>query len=270
MQGRSWMAALTLTVGLGAGFLPAVAVAGDKDKSGPAEPQAAGKTHTVKLELRIAGLQTMCPVEHHGGASGKARLRRRQRRLGRCDRLAEAGRTHQCQSLFPDESHHEPPLSLRRSIAARTGAYFEQEERMTLMALLLPGVVGGLLLAALMAHLNRRPSSGVVSRSRLEPMSPDLINMAHIKVAGLGGLGMVGAVLVTAIALPQIGVAMIAGVGAGAALAAGLVAYRIRSTFGDAGHDGPPPSLLALEDRGAPVAPRDPRLQRTRFSYLHT
>jgi hypothetical protein len=138
------------------------------------------------------------------------------------------------------------------------------------LALMLPALVGGVVLAGLLRFLNRRPSSGVAVQSRLEPMSPDLINMAHIKVAGLGGLGMVGAVLVTAIALPQIGVAMIAGVGAGAALAAGLVAYRIRSTFGDAGHDGPPPSLLALEDRGAPVAPRDPRLQRTRFSYLHT
>ena len=84
---------------------------------------------------------------------------------------------------------------------------------MTLMALLLPGVVGGLLLAALMAHLNRRPSSGVVSRSRLEPMSPDLINMAHIRVTGVGGLGMLGAAVVTAFSLPEIGVALAVGAG---------------------------------------------------------
>jgi len=137
------------------------------------------------------------------------------------------------------------------------------------LALILPALMGGVVLAGLLRFLNRRPSSGIAVRSTLEPMSPDLINMAHIKVAGLGGLGMVGAVLVTAIALPQIGLAMIAGVGAGAALAAGLIFYRVRSTSGDTGHDAPPPSVLALEDR-ARVAPRHPRLQRTRFSYLHT
>jgi len=130
---------------------------------------------------------------------------------------------------------------------------------MTLMALLLPGVVGGLLLAALMAHLNRRPSSGVVSRSRLEPMSPDLINMAHIRVTGVGGLGMLGAAVVTAFSLPEIGVALAVGAGLGAAIAVGLVAYRGRSHADFGGQDGRPPSLLALDDRAARVGPRTKR-----------
>jgi len=130
---------------------------------------------------------------------------------------------------------------------------------MTLMALLLPGVVGGLLLAALMAHLNRRPSSGVVSRSRLEPMSPDLINMAHIRVTGVGGLGMLGAAVVTAFSLPEIGVALAVGAGLGAAIAVGLVAYRGRSHVDSGGQDGGPPSLLALDDRAARVGPRTKR-----------
>jgi len=130
---------------------------------------------------------------------------------------------------------------------------------MTLMALLLPGVVGGLLLAALMAHLNRRPSSGVVSRSRLEPMSPDLINMAHIRVTGVGGLGMLGAAVVTAFSLPEIGVALAVGAGLGAAIAVGLVAYRGRSHVDSGGQDGRPPSLLALDDRAARVGPRTKR-----------
>ncbi|HJY33349.1 MAG TPA: hypothetical protein VJ260_00785 [Vicinamibacterales bacterium] len=130
---------------------------------------------------------------------------------------------------------------------------------MTLMALLLPGVVGGLLLAALMAHLNRRPSSGVVSRSRLEPMSPDLINMAHIRVTGVGGLGMLGAAVVTAFSLPEIGVALAVGAGLGAAIAVGLVAYRGRSHADSGGQDGRPPSLLALDDRAARVGPRTKR-----------
>jgi hypothetical protein len=142
---------------------------------------------------------------------------------------------------------------------------------MEVLAFVLPAVVGGVLLASVLRYVNRSPSSGVAVQSALEPMSPDLINMAHIKVAGLGGLGMVGAVVVTAIALPQIGVAMIAGVVAGAAVAAGLIVYRVRSSAANGGghYDGPE-TLLALDDRRAPVRPDRPRLQRTRFSYLHT
>lgn len=131
---------------------------------------------------------------------------------------------------------------------------------MTLVALLLPAVVGGLLLAGLLARLNRRQSSGVVRRSTLEPMSPDLINMAHIRVAGVGGLGMLGAALVTAISLPEIGVALVAGVGLGAAIAAGLIAYRRRSSAADPWADsGQPPRVLALDDHAARVGPRAKR-----------
>jgi hypothetical protein len=140
------------------------------------------------------------------------------------------------------------------------GAYFEQEERMTLMALLLPAVVGGLLLAGVLVRVNRRPSSGVVMRSALEPMSPDLINMAHIRITGVGGLGMLGAALVAAISLPEIGVALVAGLGLGAALAVGLIAYRRRwSAAGPGGHDGVPPRILALDDHAARVGPRPKR-----------
>src|SRR5258708_31341177 len=130
---------------------------------------------------------------------------------------------------------------------------------MTLLALVLPAVVGGLLLAGVLVGLNRRPSSGVATRSTLEPMSPDLINMAHIRVAGVGGLGMLGAVVVTAMSLPEIGGAMVAAVGLGAAIAVGLIAYRGRpSVPGPDGHDGRPPSVLALDDRAARVDPRTP------------
>jgi hypothetical protein len=140
------------------------------------------------------------------------------------------------------------------------GAYFEQEEPMTLMALLLPALVGGLVLAGVLARLNRRQSSGVVRRSALEPMSPDLINMAHIRVAGVGGLGMLGAAVVTAISLPEIGVALVAGVGLGAVIAAGLIAYRGRSRAGGPeGDDGQPPTVLALDDHAARVGQRTKR-----------
>jgi len=123
---------------------------------------------------------------------------------------------------------------------------------MTLVALVLPAVVGGVLLAALLMRVNRRASSGLVAPSELEPMSPDLINMAHIRVAGLGGLGMLGATVVTAISLPQIGAALVASVGLGAGVAAGLIAYRRRSAAaGDGGPDRRLPTMLALDDRRA-------------------
>ena len=131
---------------------------------------------------------------------------------------------------------------------------------MILMTLLLPAVVGGFLLAGVLLRANRRPSSGVVTRSALQPMSPDLINMAHIQITGIGGLGMVGAAVVTAISLPQIGVALVAAIGLGAAIAVGLIAYRGRSSAeGPGGQDGRPPSLLALDDRAARVGPRAKR-----------
>jgi hypothetical protein len=83
--------------------------------------------------------------------------------------------------------------------------------------------------------------------------------MAHIRVTGVGGLGMLGAAVVTAFSLPEIGVALAVGAGLGAAIAVGLVAYRGRSHADSGGQDGRPPSLLALDDRAARVGPRTKR-----------
>lgn len=85
MQGRSWMAALTLAVGLSA----AVAMAGEEDKSRtptaptPKAPAAkpsspAAKGHRVKLDLKIAGLTSKgCDVEikpAHAGCKFQPRV----------------------------------------------------------------------------------------------------------------------------------------------------------------------------------------------------
>lgn len=67
MQGRSWMAALTLTLALSAGDLaglshPLRAAEGDGDAKAPTTaPPVIGAAHTVKLELRIAGLSVNGP-----------------------------------------------------------------------------------------------------------------------------------------------------------------------------------------------------------------
>jgi hypothetical protein len=120
----------------------------------------------------------------------------------------------------------------------------------TALALMLPGLLGGLILAAVLARLNRRPSSTLSRRPVLEPISPDVINMAHIRVAGVGGLGMMAAALIIAINLPEIGFALLVAVALGVITAGGLIAYRSRTNqAGGGGHNETPPSVLTLDTR---------------------
>jgi len=119
----------------------------------------------------------------------------------------------------------------------------------TALALVLPGLLGGLILAAVLARLNRTPSSKLSRRSELEPISPDVINMAHIRVAGVGGLGMMGAALIIAINVPEIGFALLVAVALGVITAGGLIAYRSRPNYpGGGGNSEVPPSVLTLDD----------------------
>ncbi len=57
-------------------------------------------------DLRVGGLQAIGPVTYRGGASGKTRLCRGQRRLGQRDRLAEASSKYDCESTLLQERHH--------------------------------------------------------------------------------------------------------------------------------------------------------------------
>ena len=115
------------------------------------------------------------------------------------------------------------------------------------LAMILPGVVGGLVLAGVLAWLNRTPSSTPKNRSALEPISPDMINMAHIRVAGVGGLGMMAVSLVIAINLPEIGFALLVAAALGAIIGGGLILYRSRSNqSGQGGHGDVPPSVVML------------------------
>jgi uncharacterized membrane protein SpoIIM required for sporulation len=125
----------------------------------------------------------------------------------------------------------------------------------------LVALVGGWLLAGVLSLMNRRAPSNVVRRSAIEPLSPDAINMAHIKVEGIGGLGLIAAGAIIAISLPEIGFSLLTGVGLGAALAVGLIAYRshVSATLRPGGFDGQPPSLLMLDDHPVRVRPRSGR-----------
>jgi hypothetical protein len=124
-----------------------------------------------------------------------------------------------------------------------------------LFMILIPGLFGGLVLALIIKVIKRRPPSVVVPRS-LEAPSPALINMAHIKVEGIGGLGMVAAVIAVAISDRRLRVVTLAALLLGGGLALLLIYYRRGADEAAPGGDGSADrSTLHLEgDRRARVA----------------
>jgi hypothetical protein len=115
-----------------------------------------------------------------------------------------------------------------------------------LLIVLVPGVLGGIILAVLLGSrwidLRTRGAD-----RRLAPTSPSLINMAHIPVQGGGGLGIVAAVIAVGLADSRIrgaiGIAALLGV----VLAAVLIARRReRGPLSSGGSDSASPSLLGL------------------------
>jgi hypothetical protein len=107
-----------------------------------------------------------------------------------------------------------------------------------LLIILVPGLIGGLLLALLIAGSRQGTPSTFVAR-RLAAPSPALINMAHIKVEGIGGLGLVAAVVIVAISDSRIRVAMIVAAVLGAGLALVLIAMRRHNGALPSSGDGP-------------------------------
>jgi hypothetical protein len=114
------------------------------------------------------------------------------------------------------------------------------------LLILIPGLLGGLLLAVLIAATRRGTSPTFVPR-RLAAPSPTLINMAHIPVEGVGGLGMVGAVAIVAVADVRVGLATFMALVLGSGLATVLIAMRRRTGPLPSTGDGPEDrSLLHL------------------------
>ena len=118
-----------------------------------------------------------------------------------------------------------------------------------LLLALIPGLFGGLVLSWLIGrHQSTTPPTFVPRR--LDAPSPSLINMSSIKVEGLGGLGMVAAVIAVAIADSRIRLAMIIALVLGAGLAIGLIAMRRRDAESGP-HGGPDDSILHIYGGGA-------------------
>jgi hypothetical protein len=115
-----------------------------------------------------------------------------------------------------------------------------------LLIVLVPGVLGGIILAVLLATKRIALRTGSVDR-RLAPPSPSLINMAHIPVEGGGGLGIVAAVIAVALAEPRIRVAIGIAALLGGGLAWVLIALRrARGPLVSGGDDAGPHSVLGL------------------------
>jgi len=92
-----------------------------------------------------------------------------------------------------------------------------------------PGILGGIVIALFFITRQRK------SRNRapddpfeLEPLQTDVINMARIRVSGVGGLGLVAMAAVVALAVPSIGQSLALGLVLGAVFAALLIAGRSR------------------------------------------
>jgi hypothetical protein len=97
------------------------------------------------------------------------------------------------------------------------------------LMMLMPGVLGGLVIALLLRHRPLRTDLGEVAPAANEPLSSGAINMSHIRVAGEGGLGLVAIAVASAIFVPRIGQTIGVGFVLGAVLAVVLVAWRRRS-----------------------------------------
>jgi len=118
------------------------------------------------------------------------------------------------------------------------------------LLILIPGLFGGLVLALLIRG-SRRGSPSTFVPIHLAAPSPTLINMANIRVEGVGGLGLVGAVVIVAINDSRIGVATILALVLGAGLAFVLIAMRRRTGSLPSAGDGPDDrSVLHLEREG--------------------
>ncbi len=94
---------------------------------------------------------------------------------------------------------------------------------------MIPAFLGGVVIALVFHRLQRSHTipPGIDPLAR-EPISTDVINMARIRVAGIGGLGLVAMAAVVAFFVPRIAQSMAVGLLAGVVFAVVLILARGR------------------------------------------
>ena len=96
--------------------------------------------------------------------------------------------------------------------------------------IVVPGFLGGVVIALVFFWWQRRSSAPpVVPSFHPDQPSTDIINMSSIKVAGIGGLGLVAMAAAVALDVPRIGQTLAIGAVCGAIIAAVMI-YRRRSS----------------------------------------
>jgi hypothetical protein len=128
-------------------------------------------------------------------------------------------------------------------------------EPFALVAIL--GLLGGIALALVSVRVHGR---SLPRRDPFQGEAPtDVINMARIRVAGVGGLGLVAMALVVAIALPGVGIPLAAGAGLGVLMAVLLIAFRSRSgSLPSSGERMGANTTLSIDNPGPPPTDHHP------------
>jgi len=128
-----------------------------------------------------------------------------------------------------------------------------------ILIIVVPGVAGGLLVAGLLSALHRRGSDSVAAPDRDGPPGSDVINAARIRVAGVGGLGLVAMAAAVAWQLPRIAQTLEIGAVLGILLAAALILRR-RATGGmpSAGQRPGANTMLSIEEPIRNLAAKNP------------
>ena len=121
---------------------------------------------------------------------------------------------------------------------------------------LIPGFLGGLVVAFIVFRM-QAPSRSIDS---LRPISTDVINIARIRVDGIGGLGLVAMALTVAWFVLRIRQHIAIGVGLGVVFAVVLILVRRRS--------GPMPSSGATPGANTLLSLDEPRTARDRDDRL--
>lgn len=97
----------------------------------------------------------------------------------------------------------------------------------SIVLLVVPGFLGSLAIAWLALKLHQRRRHDVSSDGSGDPPpATDVINIARIRVAGVGGLGLVAMAAVVSWAVPGIGVPVMVGLVLGTILALALILRR--------------------------------------------
>lgn len=95
--------------------------------------------------------------------------------------------------------------------------------------IVVPGFLGGLVIALLFVRVRERLRGPQPDAFRDQMLSTDVINIAHIRVAGIGGSGLVAMAVCVAWFVPRIGRTLAAGLVLGALFGLVLIIRRRRS-----------------------------------------